>query len=123
MAQTWTKDVLNKTVTILRDRLNTSGFTDLYELKWRMTNTEYGISLLLPWSISEKGKVWEWAELPYNLRIASKPIDNLEDMLRTISKQIKKNKNDIIDSVGYESSDGNDRAYEVTKNILQTLTR
>ncbi len=123
MAQTWTKDVLNKTVTILRDRLNTSGFTDLYELKWSMTNTEYGISLLLPWSISEKGKVWEWAELPYNLRIASKPIDNLEDMLRTISKQIKKNKNDIIDSVGYESSDGNDRAYEVTKNILQTLTR
>ena len=123
MAQTWTKDVLNKAVIILRDRLNTSGFTDLYELKWSMTNTEYGISLLLPWSISEKGKVWEWAELPYNLRIASKPIDNLEDMLRTISKQIKKNKDNIIDFVGYESSDGNDRAYEVTKNILQTLTK
>ena len=120
MAQTWTKDVLNKAVVILRDRLNTSGFTDLYELKWSMTNTEYGISLLLPWSISEKGEVWEWAELPYNLRIASKPIDNLEDMLRTISKQIKDN---IIDFVGYESSDGNDRAYEVTKNILQTLTK
>lgn len=116
-----TSDTLNDAIANIKSQLDADGLRAYYKLTWTTMNGDYGISLLLPWSITSSGKLSEWAEFEYNLFIGDRSITDTSALIKKIANKVRRNEEDIIDSVELGTSDDNDRAYNVILQILDVI--